>query len=1101
MASTRYLRPLALSVLLLAGVTASLYGGYRLRGQAREVWLQRATREAERNTNTALFWLSLYHAQMRGFGAVFHSSSEVTEDELLDALAMIEAVEAAIPLTSLAFVVEGEAGDREIVLSTDLEGDLAPGSQLVSAPAVALTVARTLERYGNTMMGPVLEGSAGRRLVPLGLAAPNAGTEGVLLALVDLGSFCEGLDALHISDGLKMRIEEEHRWPGVGLRRRSITGDADAPAEAVETVSIVGRSGEAEWEFHWDVLPTYRGGPQTGLADVVQYGGLGSVALAAAVIALLLAQNRQVNRRVEERTRELRRARDEAGERERDRQRILATTDQGFIRLDRQGVATEANDAMCRILGLERQNVVGRPTTDFLDEENAATLLQQLERRRLGEAGAYELSVLRDDGTQVPCLITATPLVDEAGQVLGSFALVTDITERKREEVRRQAVAGVREAVWHLDSTSGPDELIRALFEGMKVLGAPVWAVAINRVDGEQTPPAVTVYSLDELGHEMAEPIHPDHAPLVIEFWCRGEVAYRRDLQNDDSLAERETFRQKPRSVIDMPFSHGTLALNSLVPNAFDDYLEVLEELAEVLSEGFRRLEDLKALGDRTLRAEEAQREAEAANQSKSAFLANISHEIRTPMNAILGFTDILAGSVTEPQQRGYAHTIQESGKALLSLINDLLDLSRVEAGALKLTESVVDVGALMDEVRRVFTAQAERKGLDLRIDVATGVPPALIMDGGRLRQILLNLVGNAVKFTERGHVELTLSAVAMEGSEEADLTVTVRDTGIGIPDEDQERIFGAFTQRSGQSINEYGGTGMGLTVTRSMVELMGGRVSVASQVGVGSTFTVALPGVRIGVGAVEAPAAGEADPEHLQFAPATILVADDVETSRELVRAYLTPYGLRILEAADGQEAIEITLAERPDAVLMDIKMPVLDGFTAARRMKANPELQAIPIVALTASVMKESEAEIEALCDAFVRKPVSKGELVRALMPFLDHATQDGGEVAVGAEAGAPDAEEMSDEARARLPELIAELESRTALWEELRATQTINDVEDFARQVQELGEAFGYPPLRVWGERLAVEASTFDMVAMPTTMEEFPQIVEEARALVAA
>ena len=495
-----------------------------------------------------------------------------------------------------------------------------------------------------------------------------------------------------------------------------------------------------------------------------------------------------------------------------------------------------------------------------------------------------------------------------------------------------------------------------------------------------------------------------------------------------------------------------------------------------------------------------AKESAEAANQSKSSFLANISHEIRTPMNAILGFTDILAGSVKEPQQRGYVRTIQESGKALMSLINDILDLSRVEAGTLELQESVVNVEALMEEMRLVFTAEAEKKELELRIDVAAGVPPALVMDGGRLRQILLNLVGNAVKFTERGRVQLTLSAVAMEGSEEADLTLTVRDTGMGIPEEEQKRIFGAFTQRSGQSINEYGGTGMGLAVTQSMVDVMGGRISVASQVGVGSTFTVALPKVRIATGAADTPAAEEVDVERLRFAPATVLVADDVETNRALVRGYLAPLGLQILEAADGQEAMDITRAQRPDAVLMDIKMPVLDGFTAARRLKANAELRSTPIVALTASVMKESEAEIAAVCDAFVRKPVSQSELVSTLMRFLEHTSLDEEEGAVEAQANAPEGEEVTAEARARLPELIAELEGRRPLWEELKATQTINEVEDFAHQMQELGEAYGYPPLRVWGERLVTQASTFDMVAMPGTLEQFPQIVEEARALTA-
>jgi len=921
MCASRAIVPLALASLLVAGVAASLYGGRVLRQQATDVWLQRGTREAERSTNTALFWLSLYHAQMRGFGAVFHSSSQVTEDELLDALAVIEAAEAAIPLTSLAFVEIHAEGAAAITLSTDLDGPLAPGSDLLAESAVALTLSRALDQYGDVIMGPAFRAASGSQQLPLALGAPNAGADGVLLTLVDLDAYLEGLRALHIPDGLRLRLEEVHRWPDKGRLRRQIAGADAAAAKVAGGVLIAGRSGEAEWEFHWDILPEYSGGPDTGLANVVQYGGLIATALVAVALALLLAQNREINRRVEVRTRQLH-------ERERTFQAVFQQSILLEALLEPDGTVREVNRTALEMVGAETRQIVGQHFWDtpwWRDAGVVDQVRRAVDQAREGQRVAFTTSHMDTEGQAHAVDFSLSPVLDSEGEVMALLALGHDITE-----------------------------------------------------------------------------IH-------------------------------------------------------------------------------RREDDLRTARDA----------AQAANESKSAFLANISHEIRTPMNAILGFTEILAGTVKEPQQREYVDTIQESGKALLSLINDILDLSRVESGTLELHESVVDVGALMEEVRRIYTAEAGKKGLDLRIDVAAGVPPALVMDGGRMRQILLNLMGNAVKFTDQGHVRLSLSAVAMEGSGSADLTVTVRDTGVGIPAEDQERIFGVFAQRAGQSINEYGGAGLGLAVTRSMVEMMGGGISVASQVGVGSTFTVSLPGVQVALATADAAAPDQIDLARLRFSPATVLVADDVETNRALVRGYLDQYGLRLIEAGDGQEAMDQVRTAAVDLVLMDVKMPVLDGFTAARRLKANPRFSSVPIIALTASVMRESEAEIAAVCDDFVRKPVTRVELVRALLPYLKHTVEDdGGDEEPDGEA--QEEEALSPEVRARLPELQTRLEERRGRWEELQATQTINEVEDFARELRDLGAEYGFTALQVWADRLLSEASSFDVAAMSADLATYPELV---------
>jgi signal transduction histidine kinase len=376
--------------------------------------------------------------------------------------------------------------------------------------------------------------------------------------------------------------------------------------------------------------------------------------------------------------------------------------------------------------------------------------------------------------------------------------------------------------------------------------------------------------------------------------------------------------------------------------------------------------------------AEEARSSAESANLAKSKFLANVSHEIRTPMNAILGFTDILHSQLENAQQKSYLASIQSSGKTLFTLINDILDLSRVESGGLELDYDVVDAGRIFREVEGMFAQEALEKGLTLRMEVDPELPEAVVLDGGRLLQILSNLVSNAIKFTESGHVTVSVRS-PKSGDNSVDLNFDIRDTGIGIPEDQQERIFGKFMQCEGQSINEYGGIGLGLAMTKHLVDLMNGEISLSSEVDMGSTFQVILRDVEIASAeGLELQPGTAVEVDNIAFDQATVLVADDVADNRELIRGFLSPYGFEVLEAENGAEAIEVVKRKRPDLVLMDIKMPVLDGFKAIQMIRADSSLKETRIVALTASTMRESEAEISAACNGFLRKPIEKDEMV---------------------------------------------------------------------------------------------------------------------------
>jgi len=491
---------------------------------------------------------------------------------------------------------------------------------------------------------------------------------------------------------------------------------------------------------------------------------------------------------------------------------------------------------------------------------------------------------------------------------------------------------------------------------------------------------------------------------------------------------------------------------------------------------------------------------ADAANRSKSEFLANMSHEIRTPMNAILGFAEILRGMNSDPAQSQYLNSIQSSGKSLLGLINDILDMSKVEAGKLELEYTTIDAPAVFNDMQPIFAQKVDEKGIDFLLDLDEQLPPALILDETRLRQMLINLLGNAIKFTEKGHVRLSVQVENVrDGNSKIDLHFTVEDTGIGIPEDQQDKVFGAFEQTKGQSYTKFGGTGLGLAITKKLIEMMNGEVWIESEVDKGSAFHVRLQDVAVADMEELAAAEAEEDIEGIVFESATVLVADDIDANRQLVSAFLNPLGLTVMEAVNGKEAVEYTRRHRPDLIFMDIRMPEMDGIEATHILKEDAKTKEIPIVVLTASVMRDDMEQVQSLCDGFLKKPVSKGQVVQELCRFLSYSREEAETTAMAedtSESRSP--EELDDGTRLKLPELADRLENELKeTWEELRDTLMISETEEFASRMQALGNEYGYPPLITWGERLQEQASLFQLDALPGTVEQFPQLIEEMRS----
>jgi signal transduction histidine kinase/DNA-binding response OmpR family regulator len=486
---------------------------------------------------------------------------------------------------------------------------------------------------------------------------------------------------------------------------------------------------------------------------------------------------------------------------------------------------------------------------------------------------------------------------------------------------------------------------------------------------------------------------------------------------------------------------------------------------------------------------------AEQSVREKSAFLANMSHEIRSPMNAILGFSELLEPEGLTPKQSQYVRAIRDSGAALLHLINDILDLSKLEAGKLELHPDPTDMRDSCEFLRTVFGQQAVMKSLQLQFELSPDLPRALLLDRLRLRQVLVNLLSNAIKFTDQGCVKTRVSWESQGDGRSGTLLIDVEDTGIGIPHEQLDEVFKPFVQADSVRTAEKEGTGIGLTIVKRLTELMGGSLTVESQVGQGTVFRLRFANVPV---SGRLPVGDHAEPggsvDFNDFAPATLLVVDDNQANRALMAGIFEKTHHQVHFANNGQEALECLKRVKLDVVLLDIRMPVMDGRTTLLEIRKQANLASLPVIAVTASSKVGEEKELQNQFSGYIRKPFSRRTLFLALAQFLQKAPPGKGAEGRKLKQAIESFPIPSPDQAAQWQELVLELRREKATeWPTLRDSLAVNETRAFAHKLFMLGQAAQCGPVTTYAATLTTFADAYAIGQMEGHLAAFPKLVE--------
>jgi len=772
---------------------------------------------------------------------------------------------------------------------------------------------------------------------------------------------------------------------------------------------------------------------------------------------------------------------------------ILENNSNIFVAMDKDCKVQFANKPaieMSRIIyGNELE--LGKSLMNIISADQVFQFRKDIKLALNGNPVYVERPYVKNDHVKTWFGIQYSPSTDNLGNVIGLFIIISDITQRKEAE------ALILNYQTELEQTvkKRTSELV-SLNEGLiqEINDRKRAEQELRKLSSVVEQAADHVLITDKNG--IIEYVNP--AFEVSTGYTKKEVIglspnFLKSESSDPELSKElwETVLQGKtyRGVTINKKKDGSLYYESMTVTPLLDSNNNITHLVSVASDITERQQFEK---DKI-----AREAADQANKAKSMFLANMSHEIRTPMNAIIGFSDLLYSSIKNEKQRSQIDAIRSSGKNLLRIINDILDLSKIEAGKMIIQNESINIHSIIKEVETIFTHITKEKGIRFIIDEVEEIPSALMLDETRIRQILFNLIGNAFKFTESG--EVTLSVMEkIKAKDKIDLIISVKDTGIGIPLDQQNLIFEAFNQQEGQRTVQYGGTGLGLTITKRLVEMMGGDIKLSSEPGKGSVFTITLPDINVKEDEKEVAEINLSDPSTLFFEKGSVLIADDNQENRKYLVDLLSHFPLKLYEAENGIEAIEKAAQYLPQVILMDFKMPVMSGGEAIEILKKQDATKAIPIIALSASSREIVEEQSGAAFEDFILKPINSSELLEHLKKYLKfHVISES--VQTEHEIDLDDISNLTNANKDQLPELIELLENDyVPIFTNVAKKQVIGQIRTLGEQLIALGIDRSNTIVTEFGRELSTYANNFEISKMMKKLMTFPELINRLKKL---